>query len=140
MAASNEAICLKPCLRAIGTAMVALFCITARADIYVISSPGLNVSADQIKDIFTGEKQFIGIIRLTPVDNIAAQSAFLTTALKLDVARYNKLWISRSFREGHNPPPVHPSDTSVIKFVRNAPGAVGYVSTQPTGVNIVYKY
>jgi ABC-type phosphate transport system substrate-binding protein len=140
MAALNQAYSLRPCVRAIGTALVALSCIVARADIYVISHPDLNISSDQIKDIYTGEKQFAGNTRLTPVDNSTVQSVFFKIALKLDVARYNTLWIGRSFRAGHNPPTVYPSDTAVINFVRSAPGAVGYVTTQPVGVNIVHKY
>lgn len=140
MSAASRMNSLNTCSRTICGASLALLCLFARAEIYIISHPGLHITADQIKDIYTGEKQFAGTIRLTPIDNGISQNAFLAAALGLDVMKYNAIWIRRSFREGQSPPQVKPGDAAVISYVRRAPGAVGYVTTQPSGVNIVYKF
>jgi hypothetical protein len=50
------------------------------------------------------------------------------------------VWTKKSFREGINPPPVKSGDTEVADFVKKTPGAVGYVSSQPSGVNVIHKY
>ena len=90
--------------------------------------------------MFTGEKQVAGSTKLIPVDNGAVQEAFLSTALKMDSARYKTIWTKKSFREGMNAPAMKSGDTEVLDFVRKTPGAVGYVSSQPSGVNIIQKY
>ena len=120
--------------------VLALICVSAKADIYVIAHHDTRITVDQIKEIYTGERRFAGQILLKPVDNGLWQSAFLASALNLDISGYNTIWIRRSFREGQNPPPVKSGDDAVINFVRNEPGAVGYVTSQPRGVNIVHKY
>lgn len=112
----------------------------AYADLFVISNTSTTISAAEIKDVFTGDKQFAGSTKLIAVDNAPAQDNFLSHALKMDTARYNTIWTKKSFREGLNPPSVKAGDAEVLDFVRKTPGAVGYVSSQPSGVNIVTKY
>lgn len=112
----------------------------ARADLFVISNSGTPITAGEIKDVFTGEKQIAGSTKLIPVDNGPAQEAFLSSALKMESARYNTIWTKKSFREGLTPPSVKSGDNEVLDFVRKTPGAVGYVKSQPSGVNIVQKY
>lgn len=112
----------------------------AHADLFVIANSGTTISAGDIKDVFTGEKQFAGSTKLIPVDNGPAQEAFLTTVLKIEAARYNTTWTKKSFREGLTPPSVKSGDSDVLDFVKKTPGAVGYVKTQPSGVTVVQKY
>ena len=127
----------KRVLRTLATAL-AFASTLAHAELYIISNPATVVSAADIKDIFTGQKQFAGSIKLTPVDNAAAQEAFLANALRMEPGRYNTIWTKKSFREGINPPYVKTGDAEVLEFVRKTPGGVGYVSTPPpTSVNIV---
>jgi hypothetical protein len=53
--------------------------------------------------------------------------------------KYNNIWTKKSFREGLTPPAVKSSDIKVIEFVKRTPGAVGYVTSDPTGVTIIQK-
>lgn len=121
-------------------ATLGLFSTLSHADIFVISNPSTQIAAGEVKDVFTGEKQFAGSTKLIPVDNGPAQEAFLSSALKMEASRYNTIWTKKSFREGLNPPSVKSGDTEVADFVRKTPGAVGYVTSQPSGVTVVHKY
>lgn len=112
----------------------------AHADVYVISNTGTQIAAGEIKDVFTGEKQLAGSVKLIPVDNGSAQSAFLSTVLKIDANRYNTIWTKKSFREGLNQPAVKSGDAEVLDFVRKTAGAVSYVSSAPSGVNVIQKF
>jgi hypothetical protein len=116
----------------------------ARAEVYIIANPATAVSASDIKDIFTGQKQFAGATKLTPVDNASIQEVFLANALRMDPGRYNTIWTKKSFREGLNPPFVKSGDAEVLEFVRKTPGGVGYVSSPPPGsvsiINIIHEF
>ena len=107
-------------------------------DVVVITNPGVTISADDIKDIFTGEKQFAGSTKLIVVDNASTQGSFLSKFLKMDTAKYNNIWTKKSFRDGLTPPAVKSSDAEVTEYVRRTPGAVGYVSSAPAGVNVAH--
>lgn len=125
-------------------AALALLASPAHADLYVIVNPATAISAGDIKDIFTGQKQFADGVKLTPVDNAAAQEAFLAKALRMEPGRYNTIWTKKSFREGVNPPYVKTGDTDVVNYVRKTVGAVGYVSAPPpasvTIVNVIHEF
>ena len=107
------------------------------ADVVVISHQGTNISAGDVRDIFLGEIQFAGRTKLAPIDNAALQDSFLSKHMQMDAAKYNGIWIKKSFREGLVPPAVRPSDAEVISFVKRTPGAISYVSRAPEGVNVV---
>lgn len=121
-------------------AIQGLACTVAYADIFVISNNGTQIASSEIKEVFTGDKQFAGPTKLIPVDNGPAQEAFLSSVLRMETARYNTIWTKKSFREGLVPPTVKSGDNEVLDYVRRTPGAVGYVTTQPSGVNVVHKY
>ena len=113
---------------------------SAWADVFVISNAS-GVAAADIKDIFLGEKQFAGALKLDPVDNAAAQAQFASKALQMDVAKYNSAWAKKAFRDGINPPAVKGSDLEVIQYIKANPGAVGYViSSPPADVKVITKY
>ena len=107
------------------------------ADYVVITHPGLTLSADDIKDVYIGQMQMAGSIRLVPVDNGAAQEAFLARVVRMEVGRYNTAWIKKAFRDGVSAPALKASDAEVLEFVRRTPGAVGYVRVVAAGVNVV---
>lgn len=136
----NNTSLVKTLVAACGIAGSTLLSGLAHADLFVISNSATQIAAGDIKEVFTGEKQFAGSTKLAPVDNGAAQEVFLSTALKMEAARYNTIWTKKSFREGLTPPPVKSGDSDVLDFVRKTPGAVGYVKSQPSGVTIIQKY
>ena len=106
-------------------------------DIVVISNSETAVSADEIRDIFLGEKQFAGSIKLVVIDNAALQGGFLSKVMHMDAAKYNGIWTKKSFRDGLTPPAVKTGDAEVIEYIKRTPGAIGYVSSTPSGVKVV---
>ena len=120
--------------------VVAVAALPAMADIYVIANPGVQLSADEAREAFVGDKQFANGVKLVPIDNAAAQPEFLSKVLGMDAMRYNALWVKKGFRDGLAAPAVKGTDLEVVAGVRATPGAIGYVTSPPTGVTIVKKY
>ena len=110
------------------------------AELYIISDPGLSIEPAAVKAIFLGETQFSGSVKLEVTDNAAAQEVFLAKVMGMDKAKYDALWVKKSFRDGVNQPPARGSDAEVIDFVKKTPGAVGYVISAPTGVKVIQQY
>ncbi|MGH8253476.1 MAG: phosphate ABC transporter substrate-binding protein [Steroidobacteraceae bacterium] len=111
------------------------------ADLYVVCNANVTLQSSDVRDVFIGEKSFAGAARLTPADNLAAQTIFLQLVVKVSADRYTSLWTKKSFRDGANPPPVKASDAETIAYVRQTPGACSYVqSPPPAGVNVVAKF
>jgi len=106
------------------------------ADVVVISHSGTTISSGDVKDVFLGDKQFAGGTKLTPVDNASLQDNFLSKFLDMSRNKYNSAWTKKSFRDGLTPPAMKSGDADVIDFVKRTPGAVGYVSSTPSGVNV----
>ena len=111
------------------------------AEVYVIAHPSVKLTLSEIRDVYLGEKQFSGLIKLVPVDNTAVQRDFLARAIHMDTGKYASLWIKKGFRGGLAAPPIKSGDAEVIIFVKNTVGAIGYVSTPPnSGVQLLFKY
>ncbi len=114
----------------------------ASPDIYVVANRGLTLSPKDVVELYTGDREFSGSLRLVPVDNLTARNAFLRKALAMTPQRYETLWIKKSFRDALNPPPVKATDAEVLEFVQRTRGAVGYVSKPPdgSGLAIIGKF
>ena len=113
-------------------ALVMLGCAFAYGgDIYVVTRPDVKLSSHDIREIYLGDKEFSGDVRLVPVDNQAAQAEFVVKALAMNPQRYNTLWVKKAFRDALNPPLVKSTDSEVLEFVKRTRGAVGYVSSVP---------
>jgi len=118
-------------------ALLTAGCVVARAaDLYVVCNAHVSLSPADVRDLFLGEKQFAGAVKLVPVDNGAAQTLFLDKVLKMNVAKYSTTWTKKSFRDGLNPPLVAGSDAEALALVRRTPGACSYVTTLE-GVDVV---
>jgi hypothetical protein len=110
----------------------------ARADeLYIICNLQSSITAADVRDLFVGEKQFAGAVKLVPIDNSAAQALFLDRILKMTAAKYSVTWIKKSFRDGINPPVVAGSDAEAAATVRRTPGACSYVTTRPEASLVV---
>jgi hypothetical protein len=110
-------------------------------DLFLACHAGISLSATDVRDMFLGEKQFLNSTRLVPVDNVAAQSAFLDKVLKMNGAKYATTWAKKSFRDGVNPPAAMANDAAVLDFIRRTPGGCGYVATAPNdGLTVIGKY
>ncbi len=118
--------------------LIGLAPVARAADLYVIANAGAAVSASDVRDVFLGEKQFAGSVKLVPVDNAAAQDLFLAKVMKMEATKYASSWTKKSFRDGVSAPPVKGSDAETIEFVRQTPGAIGYVKSAPKdGVKVI---
>jgi hypothetical protein len=122
----------------IGAALIPA--LAARADIYIIANPSVRLTPEEAREVFLGEKQLVGSVKLVPFDNASAQPEFLEKVYRMDVGKYNTLWAKKGFRDGLNPPAVKGTDLEVISTVKATPGAVGYVGSAPSGVTVIQKY
>jgi hypothetical protein len=112
----------------------------AAGELYVIANAALALSAEEVRDVYLGDKQIAGGTKLVPLDNAAQQKEFLERALKVEPAKYNALWIKKGFRDGLNAPAVKSGDTDVINAVKANPGAIGYVSAPPKDLKVIGRY
>jgi hypothetical protein len=125
----------------IASAALALAAVSSRAgDLYAVSHPSVTLSADEVREVFLGDKQFAGSVKLVPVENSSLQADFQARALKVDAARYGSIWSKKGFREGLSPPPLRASDADVISAIKANPGTIGYVSKPTPEVKIIQKY
>lgn len=119
-------------------AALAFGAIDARAQaVTVIAHPSVVLDADEIRDLYVGDKQFAGGVKLVPVDNLAAQRGFLAALLRLEPVKYATLWAKKSFRDGLTAPATKSSDAEVLAFVQATPGAIGYVNAGAVNVRQV---
>lgn len=134
----------KPSLSLIArAALAATLCLPVAAfagDVFVVAHSSVSLSADEVRDVFVGEKQSAGSVRLVVLDNGSAQADFLAKVVKVDSAKYASVWAKKGFREGINPPAVKGSDAEVIAAVKSTPGAIGYVTKAPADVKVIQKY
>ncbi len=117
-----------------------LFASVAIADVFVIANSSVQLTGAEVRDVFVGDKQLAGAVKLIPVDNANVQSQFLAKVMKVDVAKYGSIWIKKSFRDGLIPPAMKSGDAEVLDYVKKTVGAVGYVSSAPSGVTVVQKF
>jgi hypothetical protein len=110
------------------------------ADVYVISNAAVSMTREEVKEVFLGEVQFFSSLKSQPVDNAGAQADFLANVLKMSAAKYSTSWTKKAFRDGLNAPPLRATDAEVLIFVKGNPGAIGYVTSAPPGVNVVGKF
>ena len=109
-------------------------------DLFVVGHPSATLSADEVREVFMGDKQFAGSVKLTPVENASMQADFQGKVLKVDAARYASVWSKKGFREGLTPPPVRATDADVLAAIKANPGTLGYVSKPSPDVKVIQKY
>ena len=110
-------------------------------DVFIIANGVAGMTPEEVKEVFLGEVQFAGSVKLVPVDNVAAQADFQARVLRMQASKYTASWTKKAFRDGLSAPPMKGSDAEVTGFVRANPGAVGYVSAPPaSGVTLIGKF
>ncbi len=123
-----------------GATLLAAAAPVLAGDLLVVCHPSVTLSADEVREVFLGEKQFAGSTKLAPVENGSLQAEFQARVLKVDGARYASVWSKKGFREGLTPPAVRATDAEVIAAIKANPGTVGYVSKAPADVKVIQKY
>ena len=132
-------IIMKQAALALGLAVLTLSAAMA-GNVYVIAHPSVELNQFEVQQVYKGEQEFAGAIKLVPVDNAAVQSDFLDKVMRMDAGKYGALWIKKSFRAALTAPPTKSGDAEVINFVRNTRGAIGYVSAPSKDVKLLHKY
>jgi len=111
------------------------------ADVYVITNQNTGITAEDIRNIYYGEKELAGANKIRVYDNSAVKDEFLDKVLQIDATKYDSLWTRKSFRDGVTPPATKSNDEEVIAIVKSTPGAIGYVrSPPPPGVTLLKKF
>ena len=124
----------------LAAALIAGSATAVPADLYVVCNANVSLRAEDVRDVYIGEKSFAGALRLAPADNMAAQAAFLEKVIKVSADRYTSLWTKKSFRDGANPPPVKGSDAEAVAYVKQTPGGCSYTASAPgAGVAVIAK-
>jgi ABC-type phosphate transport system substrate-binding protein len=106
----------------------------------VVANDNVTLSSEEIRDVFLGERQWAGNVRLIPVDNSALQADFLSKMLQTDSQKYYARWTRKSFRDGLSAPSVKGSDAEVIAFIKSTPGAIGYVKDPVAGLKVLQSF
>jgi hypothetical protein len=106
----------------------------------LIAHASVNLTVDEVRDVYLGEQRFAGNLMLVPVDNIVARPEFLAKVLQTDERTYALRWRRKSSREGLAAPALLRSDAEVNAFVGATPGAVGYVNKRAGRVKILAEF
>lgn len=107
----------------------------------VIAHPSVRLDTADVRDVYLGERQLSGDLRLVPVDNLGAQEEFLAAILQTNLRSYQARWTRKTFREGVRAPLVKGSDAEVSSYVRATPGAIGYISgSAGAGVIVLARF
>ncbi|MBC8412111.1 MAG: phosphate ABC transporter substrate-binding protein [Nitrospira sp.] len=107
----------------------------------MISHVDVEVSAEDIKDIYLGRKEYAKDQQhLIPVQNAAARKEFMSQVLRMKSKRYRIYWAKKSFQDGTMTPQMKMNDKETIQYIMHTPGAIGYTKTKPEGVKIIKKY
>ncbi len=140
MTVKRKPLSLTALRRLAAAALLAMAGPALAGDVYVIAYAAAQLTPEDLKEIFLGEVQFAGAVKLQPVDNAGAQADFLAKVLKMPAAKYSASWTKKAFRDGLNAPPVKATDAEVLRFVKSTPGAIGYVASPPADVHVVSKF
>jgi ABC-type phosphate transport system substrate-binding protein len=114
-------------------------------ELLVIASPQVpesSITVEQLADIFTLKKNaWANRIQMVPVNREATsleREKFSEQVFNLPPQELSDYWNRLRF-QGKLPPVIQTSDQAVLSFVRNVPGAIGYINANqsPKGVKIL---
>lgn len=106
--------------------------------------PDATISAEQLADIYMLKKNFwADKTQVVPVNREASSTVrekFSEAIFKLSPQELAEFWNRLRF-QGKLPPLIQTSDEAVLGFVRNVPGAIGYINANQavSGVKILMQ-
>ena len=117
------------------------------ADLYLIAHKSFtvdSVDASIVKDIYSGDTQYINDIRIIPLDqdiNSENYSRFYGTVVDRPMAQIISHWSKLIFTGKGQAPISLSGDMSIINFVKNSPNAIGYIEPKfiSNDVKIIHK-
>jgi hypothetical protein len=119
--------------------------VLAGEPIAVIAYPGIpKTDAVSLQRLYTGRSVSIAQLSAVPLNLPAghpARQQFLETLLGQDEEQYTAYWLVRRYVGKGAPPKEVAEIDEVIGYVRNTPGAVGYLplSAVPAGANVIFR-
>lgn len=108
----------------------------ARAQMIVIANSSVKtseVSADELKDVFNGDKSSLKDgSKVTPVTlkGGPAHEAFLKECVGKSDAAFRSSWRSLVFSGQGSMPKTVDSDAAMVDYVASTPGAIGYIGKE----------
>lgn len=109
--------------------------------LYLVGHPQVSLTKAQARDVYLSQADTEGgeHADIVPVENVALQGEFQRKLLKIEPEQYDKLWKRRAFRDGAVPPARLKNDAEVNDYVRQTPGAIGYVRAPGSRVKVLGK-
>ncbi len=130
------------------TLATALFCFSLEATQFVViankeSKIGKHLDANEIRRIYLKKRRYIDTLKLVPLNLSASdplRESFQRTILSMSDRQLASYWAKQHYL-GHRPPLTMMSVESVIAFVREVDGAIGYVPKESvdTSVKVIYE-
>ncbi len=110
-------------------------------DVVVIANKSVSdasLSQKMVSDIYLGKKSTwsdgsrINFVMLKG----AAQDNFLEKYVRKTSSQFNTFWKKQVFTGKGSPPKAFDSDSAMVAFVAQTPGAIGYVSANANVANV----
>jgi ABC-type phosphate transport system substrate-binding protein len=118
----------------LGVALLALPCLGSAGDFVLVVNPSVKVASvprSQVARFFLRQATaWADGEHVKPVDQVrtaAARQGFTRDVLRRSLAEVESFWTQAIFSGRAVPPPQKKNDDEVLSYVRETPGAIGYV-------------
>ncbi|ASB48973.1 substrate-binding domain-containing protein [Alkalitalea saponilacus] len=99
-----------------------------------------SLTSKEVSDIFLKRtSRWDSGVAILPVDltpNSSVRATFTQEVHGRNVNAIRSFWQQAAFSGAGSPPPEQPNDEAVVNYVRNNPGAIGYVSAAASTVGV----
>ena len=115
---------------------------SAYADVLIVTNkdvPESNITQQDIKDIFLGKKTKWSNsekIHFVLVKDPAVHDGFVKNYLQKSPSQFQNYWKNMVFTGEGKTPTTFESTQELIEYVSKTPGAVGYIDSTSTAVNV----
>ncbi len=132
---------MKKSLIIVAMLMAMLPAVCLAGDVVVIANKSVSdtsLSQKSVSDIYLGKKSTwsdgskINFVMLKG----SAQDTFLEKYVRKSASQFNTFWKKQVFTGKGSPPKAFDSDSAMISFVAQTPGAIGYVSAGANVANV----
>lgn len=116
------------------------------SQIFVVASrsfPADRIEHAHLKAIFLSKRTIYRGIKLLPINYTTddpRRNCFESTVLRKSRATLQRYWLKAHYN-GHRPPKVVKSSAAMLAYLRQVPGAIGYLEanqTLPQGIKILF--
>lgn len=91
----------------------------------------------ELQDIYMGRKHaFSDGSMALPIDQVDIRADFYLKLTNRPIEQVNAYWARIMFSGQASPPRILPDDSSVIRIVKDNPGAIGYISKESNNKDV----